>query len=182
MGMLGSFSTTNYTYVFSIHRKFAGVDFGKLQNASNWYATLRDFRWPVSRLNTNKAMSEGIEIMSRAGADVAGLQKDCSVKINAVWPYGKEANAFLPDYWITWKKDNETIAYIEFIEPTRSIRQLHVYDPKYMLREPVEFKDLKALLMEGGKPPRILLEKMGLENTNAPSQTNAPPPPMANPK
>ena len=59
------------------------------------------------------------------------------------------------------------------------IRQLHVYDPVYMLRQPVDIPNLKALLMDGGTPPAILLEKMGLETTNAPSQTNTSPAPAS---
>lgn len=172
MRMLGTISTSNYVYYFVANRQFSGVDVQK--HDGNWQKVTSDFKnWPISRLDTNGAFKTGLEIMRSASADVAGLEKDCTVEIVPVLTEGPKGKHFIPDYWINWKKDGRLVAFIEFLEPSKSIRQLHVYDPKYMLSSPVEIPNLADLLKEGNAP-KELLRKMGLEETNTPAGTSAP--------
>jgi hypothetical protein len=168
LGFLGTMATSNYVYYFASGRKFTGVDV--MHHGESWPKVKSDYKnWPISLLDTNAAFKAGLEIMKSASADVAGLAKDCTIELNSVLPEGEHGKHFIPDYWIHWRKGEDCVAYLEFIYPTRSVRQLHVYDPKYMLSKRVEIPNLRELLMEGNPPPE-LLHKMGLDGTNTTSK------------
>ncbi len=171
MGMLGTMSTTNYVYYFSAHRKFTGLDIRR--NEKSWSEDEKKFSWPATRFNATNAFREGVEILKKADVDVNGLERDCTRTVEAVWPDGEKADHFFPDYWIRWRKNTKTVAVLEFIEPTHAIQGLHIDESKYSLTKPVEIPNLKALLMDGGTPPPILLNKMGLQGSNASTPTNA---------
>ena len=105
--------------------------------------------------------------------DGDALNRDCTVDISAVMPEGAHGRHFVPDYWVRWRVLGEIIAYLEFVEPTKSVRQLHVYDEKYNLRGPLVVTNLQQLMIEGHAPDS-LLKRLHLENTNTPAMTNAP--------
>ena len=56
----------------------------------------------------------------------------------------------------------EPVAYIEFIEPTRCIRQLDVRDPKYNLNRAIRIPDLATLLSQTNAPKEYRSEALAL--------------------
>jgi hypothetical protein len=170
-GMLGMLSTSNYTYYVRSRRKFAGLD--QRNQVETFYEAKAKYLWPISRMNTNSAFQVATQIMATAGMDVTALNRDLTIRTSAPTYEGRLGKTFVPSYRTSWFKGGENIASVEFLEPTRTIRTLQVYDSKYILRKPVNVPNLRELLIQGNAP-KILLEKMGLEPTNAPSYRNAP--------
>ena len=90
--------------------------------------------------------------MSAAGVDVDALNRDCTVDVRASTPEGPRGKHFVPDYWIAWQRFRTNIAFLEYFEPENSIRSLHVYDSKYLLRKPVVITNLLELLSDTNFP------------------------------
>jgi len=93
--------------------------------------------------------------------DVDALNRDCVSEVSVVWPEGEDGKRFIPDYWVDWKKSGETVALVEFLEPTMSIGELYVDDPKYDLRPAVEVPHLRELLISN-ITSRAILQQLGL--------------------
>ena len=110
-------------------------------------------RWPISRVDTNRAFEIATQLMTVVDMDVAGLNRDCAVEVATPDPEGFITKHFFPHFWVIWRKSGETVAYVEFVEPTRSILQLAVRDPKYNLREPLRIANLAELLGRTNFPP-----------------------------
>ena len=153
---LGSITTSNYVYYASIGRSLSGFD--HRNRAETFNRAKEEFNWPIDRMNTNKAFQIATQIMESAGMDVLSLNRDCSIEIVVSRPERAGGTHFVPNYWVTWRKPGKVMANIEFIEPTRSVRQLRVWDNKYILRAPVVFTNLAELL----------------DQTNQPAATNSP--------
>lgn len=160
LGMLGTLTTRNYTYYVTLGRKFTGMDRREL--VASFYQLKSKYLLPTGLMNTNAAFAEASRFMSKAGMDVAALNRDCQVEITASGPYGGK---FLPDYWIKWKKGKKRIGFVEFFAPTRELRQLHVWNQSYIMNKPVNVPNLGKLLSDGNAP-HFLLETMGLIDTN----------------
>lgn len=158
LGSLGSISTSNYAYYCTFGRAFSGLV--QRNQARTFNHAIKEFKWPIARINTNNALKVATQLLDAVGMDTTALNRDCSVEVIVFRPEEIGAAHFVPDYWITWRKPNKVVAFIEFIEPTRSIRQISVWDYKYILRTPIVFTNLAELL-----------------STNAPALTNAPLPP-----
>jgi hypothetical protein len=83
--------------------------------------------------------------LSSALMDVRGLNRDCRIEILTPIP---DAQHFVPLFWIRWYKGTDVIAMVELFEPTHSLRQLHVTESQYILREPLEIRNLEGLLVQ----------------------------------
>lgn len=148
--VLGMISTSNYAYYASVGRTFSGLN---LRNQGKQFdETKMEFTWPVVRKDTNQAFQVATQMMAAVKIDVSTLNMDCAVTIDATEPQEMRGKDFIPDYWVTWRRLGKVIAYIEFVEPTRAIRQLHVWDPKYILRKPIRFPNLAELLNQTNTP------------------------------
>jgi hypothetical protein len=148
---LGSIATSNYVYCASIGRTFSGFD--QKNRAETFDRAKTEYNWPIDRMNTNRAFQIATQIMGTAGIDVASLNRDCSLEITVSRPERAQGTHFVPNYWVTWRKPGKVAANMEFIEPTRTIRQLHVWDNKYILRQPLSFTNLASLLDQTNAPP-----------------------------
>jgi hypothetical protein len=153
---LGRISTSNYVYYASVGRTFSGLE--QAIQAETWGRILAEHRWPIGRMDTNRAFQAATQIMSAVGMDVAALNRDCRVEIHVALPEGPRGKYFIPDYVVHWKKPGSLGAHVEYFEPTKSIHQLHVWDAKYILRKPMQVPNLAELL----------------DQTNASPQTNVP--------
>ena len=160
MGMLGTLTTSNYTYYVTLGRKFSGMDHRDL--VGSFYELKSRYLWPLHLKDTNAVFKEAVAIMAKAGMDVAALNRDCQIEIDVSGPYGSR---FVPDYWIKWNQKGRRVGFLEFFAPTRSIRQLHVRNPSYIRRKPAEVPQLGRILREGHAPD-FLLKRMGLDGTN----------------
>ena len=87
----------------------------------------------------------------------AGLYHYCNVHILPFTPEGPSGRHFVPVYWVYWVRRSEegrgSVATVEFLEPTRTLRQLRVEKPEYILRRPLAVAKLDVLLSETSAPP-----------------------------
>jgi len=145
---LGFVSTSNYAY--NVDRQFSGLTQRNLGETLDQVKAA--YTWPISRLDTNKAFQVATQILRAIRMDAAALNRDCRREIYAPKPEALGGTHFFPDYWVTWRKAGELVAFIEFVEPTRCIRQLVVKDPKYVLRERIRVPNLARLLNQTNVP------------------------------
>lgn len=151
-GAIGTIPTTNYTYIFDYGRKFSGID--QRNNIEAFYQAKEEYTWPISRFDTNQAFQMATQIMTAVELDVSALNQDCTVEIHVPKMEGFGGTHFIPDYWVTWRNKGKTVAFVEFVEPIRSIRQFIVKDPKYFLGGPIRIPNLAELLDQTNGPPR----------------------------
>jgi hypothetical protein len=149
--MLGNIDTSNYGYFFTVGRTISGVDQKHL--AETWREIKRKYTWPISRLDTNAALRSAAQIMAAAGMDVDGLNLDCKIDIRASMTEGEHGKHFVPDYWVVWRRFGTNTSFLEFLEPTKMVRQFHVYDARYVLRKPVDIPNLNDLLKQTNDVP-----------------------------
>ena len=88
--------------------------------------------------------------------DVDGLNNDCNLHVQPAAVRGQGANAsFLPVYWVYWtrgEKGHGSVASVKFSAPTKTLMQLRVENSDYILRQPLRFTNLNALLSDPSKP------------------------------
>lgn len=147
---LGFVTTSNYSYNVGWGRSFSGLT--RWNHGGTFEPVKKAYTWPISRLDTNRAFQVATQILTAVGMDVTALTRDCTIEISAPKPEASGGTHFIPDYWVNWKKDGKLVAFIEFVEPTRSIRQLKVADPKYILRERIKIPNLAQLLSQTNAP------------------------------
>jgi hypothetical protein len=136
----GTLTTSNYTYCFSVEKKFSFLTQANLERD---YAQLRkDYLWPISSMDTNGAYELATHWLSKVSVDVKALNRDCIVKIDAFIPDGGSGDHFVPLYWVYWIKRESLspgpVACIELFHPKRSLRQLRVNRAEYILRRAIE--------------------------------------------
>ena len=138
MQAIGNVTTSNYTYYVSVGNKFSYLVRTHLDQEYQQLKT--QYLWPMSRMDTNSAFQVATQILSAASMDVKSLDRDCKVHIDAFIPEGKSGAHFVPVYWVYWMKEGEvgSVALLEFLLPTKTIRQLHVNKSEYILRKPLE--------------------------------------------
>jgi hypothetical protein len=145
--IVGNISTSNYTYYVSIDNKFSFLERTGLNEE---YERLKQqYLWPVSRLDTNAALTLATQLLSSASMDVDSLNREGRVKVMAFTPEGKGGAHFVPIYWVYWMpKDfsrNGSIASVQLLFPTRLVLQMRVEKSKYILRRPLPIERLQTL-------------------------------------
>ena len=150
MHTFGNITTTNYTYYCSIGSKFS---FLTKNGFDHEYGEVRQqYLWPTNRMDTNAAYQLAEKWLSEVSMDVRALDRDCDVHIDAYTPEGDGGQQFVPIYWVYWMKRGEeghgSVASVELLEPTKSVRQLRVERPEYILRKALEITKLDALLLQ----------------------------------
>ena len=170
---IGSISTSNYVYYFTKENKFDKVVAAQYDS---YCLNLAKVRLPKNSIAYNPAMEIATQWLASASIDVSRLQRECRAHIalspywNGVQRLGQEPKKdIVPIYYIWWtSSENERdgyggVARVEVFLPERKLLQLSVDDPKYILREPLMFKDLNPLFPGTGKIDIF---------TNYPSATN----------
>ena len=145
--IVGNISTSKYTYYVSIDNKFS---FLERTGLSREYERLRQqYLWPISRLDTNAAITLATQLLSSVSMDVDALNREGRVNVLAFTPEGEHGAHFVPIYWVYWMpKDasrNGSIATVQLFIPTRLVLQLRVEQSKYILRRPVPVERLQTL-------------------------------------
>ncbi len=153
----GNITTSNYTYYITIADKFS---FLEKRNMEQDYRDLKvQYLWSTNRLDTNAAYQLAVRFLKEASMDVNGLNRDCDVHIEALFPGGKSGKSFVPIYWVYWEKrmskGHGSMASVEVFEPTRTIRSLRVEDAKYILRKPLQVANVDSLLGQTNTPQAI---------------------------
>ena len=151
MTMFATITTSNYLYCAGLLKKFSTLD--AVDQERTFAEARRKYVWPISRLNTNAAMETARSILRELRMDVAGLDRDCTVKAIA---RGRQGSYFVPIYIVDWVRNGEGMAAVEFFEPTRAIRHIHVDDARYILRPALTTSNLRETMIEGGASDSLL--------------------------
>jgi hypothetical protein len=210
LGEIGSIDAVNYAFGFELGKGVTSAN--RLSAMREWGDIKSKYTWPISRLDTNGAFQEALQILKVAEVDTDAMNRDAdSISITASINPSKVD--FTPVYWLAWKKkatsgisslstDNRIASFV-FLEPTKTIHQFHIFDPKYILRKPFNSPDFMALLTTDptNNPPEFVLREikagtnaqtrgdisreygasesdvrnLGLTPTDAPAGTNTPP-------
>jgi hypothetical protein len=160
----GNITTSNYTYYVTVGDKFSYLEkhFSDVMNKD--YAELKaQYLWPMSRMDTNAAFQSATQWLAAASMDVEAINRDCNVHVEALTPEGKGGAHFVPLYRVYWteKKGNgfTPAASVEFLEPTKTLRQLRVNKTEYILRQPLQVANLDFLLSQTNAPADADLRK-----------------------
>jgi hypothetical protein len=156
MTMFGTITTSNYLYGAGLLKKFSTLD--AVNQQRDFFEARKNYYWPIARRDTNAAIATAREVLQKLRIDVRRLDRDYAVK---VYPSSGLGSHFVPIYRVDWVTDEEEIAAVEFLEPTRTIRHIHIDDAKYILRTPLTTSNLRETMIEGGASDS-LLKRMGL--------------------
>jgi hypothetical protein len=162
-GTAGNIGTSNYLYFVRRGRKMSEISHTHLD--SLFVQDEKNYSWPISRLDTNAAFQVATQIMASAGADIVALNRDCKVEIRASMTEGPHGKHFVPYYWVVWRKSGSNAAFLEFLEPSRSLRDLTLDDETYNLREAMVVTNLDSLLNRTNMPakPKMVISADDLE-------------------
>jgi hypothetical protein len=150
---LGNITTSNYTYSIDRGNKFSDLTIARYDDRCREVS--EKYKWPLTQLNTNAAYRLAVQWLKLARMDVNRLEQQCEAHI-AVNPYwnGVElgqlpSRTFTPIYYIWWtpREDKGEIsgASLELFLPTKTLLQLHVDNPEYILRPPLMITNFAAL-------------------------------------
>jgi hypothetical protein len=159
-GGLGNITTSNYIYYVSISNKLSFLDHSHLDQERAWLRN--QYRWPISRMDTNAAYQTAMRFLKDASMNVSALSSNCDVHIEAFTPEGENGKTFVPIYSIFWTSRQAevrgAVAVIEYCDPNKTLLKLRVNQSEYILRKPLKIANLDYLLSQ----------------TNAMAGTNAP--------
>lgn len=149
---IGFVATTNYTYYVSRGDKFSGVTVANYDQTCSRYMRQS---LPIKQFDPNAAYQLATQWLAAIHMDVNGLNRDYRVHValspfwNGLATLGeKPRKQFVPIYYVWWTNDRDGrdgVADVELFEPTKTLLQLDVQDPKYILRQPLVFTNLAAL-------------------------------------
>jgi hypothetical protein len=155
---IGNVTTRNYTYYVSQGNRFSYLE--GTRQAADCRRYQRLYTWPLSRMDTNQAYQLAIHWLGAAGMDVAALSRDCSVVVQPEKDYvHPPQDKFVPVYYVYWRKRDAQArrvpnvpASVRLFTPDKTLLQLRVEDPKYILRPPLVFTNLQFLLSQTNEP------------------------------
>jgi hypothetical protein len=149
--MIGNVTTKHYIYGVACDNKFN--DLG-VANYDDTCFKLREHQLPIKQVDTNAAYQLAKQWLKEASMDVTGLNRDCNahVAVSPFWHLGDTPqNRFVPIYYVWWtypgndQEGHGGPASVELFAPTKTLLQLSVLDPKYILRKPIVFTNMAAL-------------------------------------
>ncbi len=156
---IGCINTANYGYCVSMASRFCYLTKKNLEETLSAYQ--KNYMWPKSRMNNHAAYQMATQWLEAVHMDVAAINHDLHLLVRPddvyiVAPRGK----FVPVYDVSWCKpwkptpgiieeDHgkwEPVVCVQLFAPTKTLLQMHVEDPKYILRPPIVFTNLAELL------------------------------------
>ena len=173
---VGSVATWGYRYMAHKGWRFNELLIANRSTVCADY--VRNYRWQSDRLNTNAAYSLATQWLAAVSMDVAGLNRDCVMHAAPAthwnrfrWNTPFTNVTFTPIYEVYWIPRQSTniqiAATVELFAPDKTLLELRVEDPKYILRKPFHFTDLDKLLANP-----ISVHTRGLFPEGKPSRTN----------
>ncbi len=147
---IGKVVTRNYAYYVSRDNKFSYLEGTHQQeDRRRWHS---EYWWPVNRMDTNAVYQMATQSLAAVSMDVEGLNRDCRLHIDAYTPQGLGKGAhFMPVYTVYWTKGRKgegSTASVQLFAPTKTILQLRVEDPRYILRQPITVTNVGALFLK----------------------------------
>jgi hypothetical protein len=158
MKALGNITTQTYSYSVSVDNKFSFLERNPRGFTNEDLLQLKEeYLWSTNRIDTNNAYQLATQWLAGVKMDVAALNRDCRLSIRAWMPDGTNGSHFVPLYWVYWTKikgERDSVASIQFFEPTKTIWQLRVEKPEYILRTRLEVTNLDFLLSQTNSPAK----------------------------
>ena len=173
-GTIGNITTSNYWYGVERGYKFSDLT---IANYDAYYVEYRSDKYllPIQRMDTNAAYQLAAQWLTALHMDVKGLNQDCKLHIDLATEMNsskRNDGKFTPLYYIWWEPKGGRYqvggASVELYLPTKTLLQLSVDDPKYILRPPIVFTNLAALFP--GKAAITTNKPVPLQYISAPSQ------------
>jgi hypothetical protein len=148
---IGNVTTKNYVYYVSQGNMFSYLESPHQEELCRKFQVTSTL--PVRLVNTNEALTLATHWLAAVLIDVERLSADCTVKVELDHAYVQPpAGKFVPVYYVLWSKDRAGhgtgIASVRLFTPSRTLLQLRVEDPKYILRQPIVFTNLAELLSQ----------------------------------
>lgn len=152
---IGNVSTMDYCYYVSLDHKLSFIE-GTHQDQDG-FRWRKQYKWPLSRINTNTPYQLATQWLAAVHMDVAGLNRDCEVHVVPDRNWNNPAfheRTFVPIYEVYWlsplnkKKGYGDAASVKLLLPTKTLISLRVEDPQYILRPPIVFTNLYDLLSD----------------------------------
>jgi hypothetical protein len=145
-GAIGNITAQNYR--FSVPRSNKLCYIMGLRQEENLLKWEKDYSWPLSRMDTNAAYQLATQWLYEISIDVEKLNSIYRVVIEAEDSYG-QTNRFVPAYWVYWAlgpKGSGSAASVRLFLPTKTLMQLRVENVGCILRPPITFTNIDALL------------------------------------
>jgi hypothetical protein len=150
---IGNVTTSNFWYGVEQDYKLSDLGIANYDERCREY--WQKYQWPISRLDTNAPYPLATQWLAAVRMDVAGLNRDCDMHVS-VSPYWNDVelgeipkDKFTPMYCVWWSpkgtRGTTGGALVEVFLPTKTLLQLKVRDPKYILRPSLVFTNLAAL-------------------------------------
>ena len=143
---IGSVTTQQYVYCVSQGNKFSYL-FGTHQN-EDCRRYQKQYTLPITQLDTNEAYLLATQWLAAVSMDVDKLNHDYPVIVEVEHDYIQSPpGKFVPVYDVYWAKErhNGSVASVRLFTPTKTLLQLCVEDPKYILRQPLVFTNPASL-------------------------------------
>ena len=162
---VGTITTQNYCYSVSIDDKFCYLKKTHLAEECQKYQ--EQYTWPKRRMDTKEAYQLATQCLMAVSMDVKALNRDLHLIIKPDDDYIRSPpGKFVPVYDVTWCKKWKGIPGVDFsnppkwdpvasvrlFAPTKTLLELRVEDPKYILRPPLVFTNLAYLLSQTNTP------------------------------
>jgi hypothetical protein len=153
---IGSVTTKHYCYYVSQGNKFSYLE--GTHQTEDCYKYQDSYTWPFSRMNTNQAYQLATQWLAAVSMDVKAMNRDCqvTVEVDNVYVHSPRGK-FVPIYNVYWRRRgyetsndvasviSNDVASITVFTPTKTLLQLNVEDPRYILRKPLVFTNLDSL-------------------------------------
>ena len=137
---VGSITTSNYVYYFSVGDKFSSIVRTRSERRSS--DTQSTYNWTVDLMDTNAAYRLAVKWLEAVSIDVKALNRDCQAVVRAWTPEGINGKHFIPQYRVYWVakgvNNGGSVAGVELLLPTKSLQQLYVKKSQYILRAPLK--------------------------------------------
>lgn len=160
---LGNITTRNYFYNVRDGYKFSNLAREGVVEMCRRYQ--EEYLWPLVRMDTNAAYRLATQWLAAVSVDVKALSRDHRVTVICDHDYVfAPPGKFVPVYVVSWLNDPGVMrggAYVRLFEPTETLLELSVDDPKYILRKPLVVTNLAFLLTQTNtlRQTNVLIKK-----------------------
>ena len=139
LSSLGVIETRHYMYSVPSGNKLCFVD--RKHQDELLHRLIREYSWPIKQADTNAAYQLAEHWLAAFPVDVARLNRDYKVEIalGGLKGHGSKKR-FTPVYWVGWParpKGSGCVAEVCLFLPSKTLIGFSVFDPKYVLRNPV---------------------------------------------